>query len=142
MVNTGELQTHLLATSKGKNYHKMKQQSGKPLENPFIGYVFSEESGTIQSLHYVRYIITPAPCVPQPPPPPPPPPSLFERMISAILLEVILDNYTSLCPISSLDSGGFKTCRSTFAVVPFLDPGLHMRSRLLLSPPVLACSTM
>ena len=47
MVNTGELQTHLLATSKGKNYHKMKQQSGKPLENPFIGYVFSEESGTI-----------------------------------------------------------------------------------------------
>ena len=47
MVNTGELQTHLLATSKGKNYHKMKQQSGKPLENPFIGYVFSEESGTM-----------------------------------------------------------------------------------------------
>ena len=45
MVNTGELQTHLLATSKGKSYHKMRQQTGKPLENPFIGFVFSDESG-------------------------------------------------------------------------------------------------
>lgn len=46
VVNTSELQTHLLATSKGKNYHKMRQQAAKPLENPFIGYVFSDESGT------------------------------------------------------------------------------------------------
>ena len=45
LVNTGALQTHLLATTKGKDYHKAKQQSGKPLENPFIGYVFSENSG-------------------------------------------------------------------------------------------------
>ena len=45
MVNTGELQTHLLATNKGKNFHKMRQQLGKPLENPFIGFVFSDESG-------------------------------------------------------------------------------------------------
>ena len=29
----------------GKAYHKMKQQCGKPLENPFIGYVFSEDLG-------------------------------------------------------------------------------------------------
>ena len=56
MVNTSELQTHLLATSKGKMYHKMKQQSGKPLENPFIGYVFSEESGTyVLNLDLCRY---------------------------------------------------------------------------------------
>ena len=47
MVNTGELQTHLLATSKGKGYHKMRQQAAKPLENPFIGYVFSDESGPL-----------------------------------------------------------------------------------------------
>ena len=45
LVNTSELQTHVMATSKGKAYHKMRQQIGKPLENPFIGYVFSEESG-------------------------------------------------------------------------------------------------
>lgn len=56
-INTGELQTHLLATSKGKSYHKMKQQTSKPLENPFIGYVFSEESdsaaasGLVGGLH-------------------------------------------------------------------------------------------
>ena len=56
LVNTSELQTHLLATSKGKMYHKMKQQSGKPLENPFIGYVFSEESGTyVLNLDLCRY---------------------------------------------------------------------------------------
>ena len=56
LVNTSELQTHLLATSKGKMYHKMKQQSGKPLENPFIGYVFSEESGTyVLNLGLCRY---------------------------------------------------------------------------------------
>ncbi len=53
MVNTAELQTHLLATSKGKNYHKMRQQAAKPLENPFIGYVFSDESGTVGSLQPV-----------------------------------------------------------------------------------------
>ncbi|XP_019851255.1 PREDICTED: uncharacterized protein LOC109581518 [Amphimedon queenslandica] len=41
-VNTGALQTHLLATNKGKAYHKQRQQLGKPLENPFIGYVFSD----------------------------------------------------------------------------------------------------
>ena len=34
-----------MATSKGKAFHKMRQQLGKPLENPFIGFVFSEESG-------------------------------------------------------------------------------------------------
>lgn len=44
LVNTGALQTHLLATSKGKSYHKQRQQHGKPLENPFIGHVFSESS--------------------------------------------------------------------------------------------------
>ena len=45
LVNTSELQSHVLATSKGKAFHKMRQQLGKPLENPFIGYVFSEDSG-------------------------------------------------------------------------------------------------
>ena len=45
LVNTSELQSHVMATSKGKAFHKMRQQLGKPLENPFIGYVFSEESG-------------------------------------------------------------------------------------------------
>lgn len=45
LINTGELQTHLLATSKGKSFHKMRQQTGKPLENPFIGYVFSDDAG-------------------------------------------------------------------------------------------------
>lgn len=50
LVNTGELQTHLLATSKGKGFHKMRQQVGKPLENPFIGFVFSYESdGTLHT---------------------------------------------------------------------------------------------
>lgn len=44
LVNTGELQTHSLGTSKGKAFHKMRQHLGKPLENPFIGHVFSEES--------------------------------------------------------------------------------------------------
>lgn len=47
LVNTSELQSHVLATSKGKAYHKMRQQVGKPLENPFIGYVFSEDSGPL-----------------------------------------------------------------------------------------------
>ena len=45
LVNTSELQSHVMATSKGKAFHKMRQQLGKPLENPFIGYVFSEDSG-------------------------------------------------------------------------------------------------
>lgn len=45
LVNTSELKSHVMATSKGKAFHKMRQQLGKPLENPFIGYVFSEESG-------------------------------------------------------------------------------------------------
>jgi hypothetical protein len=47
LVNTGELQTHLLATSKGKSFHRMRQQTGKPLENPLIGFVFSDDSGII-----------------------------------------------------------------------------------------------
>lgn len=45
LVNTAELQTHLLATSKGKAFHRAKQLGGKPLENPFIGYVFTDDSG-------------------------------------------------------------------------------------------------
>lgn len=45
LVNTSELHSHILGTSKGKAFHKMRQQLGKPLENPFIGYVFSEDSG-------------------------------------------------------------------------------------------------
>ena len=49
LVNTSELQTHLLATGKGKNFHKMRHQAGKPLENPFIGFVFSDEAGEIWS---------------------------------------------------------------------------------------------
>ena len=47
LVNTGELQTHLVASSKGKGFHKMRQQVGKPLENPFIGFVFSDDSGKV-----------------------------------------------------------------------------------------------
>ena len=43
-MNTSALQTHLLATNKGKAYHKQRQQLGKPLENPFIGYVFSDNT--------------------------------------------------------------------------------------------------
>lgn len=43
LVNTRELQTHLAATAKGKMYHRLRQKTGKPLENPFIGYVFSEQ---------------------------------------------------------------------------------------------------
>eukprot|EP00731_Ephydatia_muelleri_P037237 Em0425g4a len=34
LVNTAELQTHLLATNKGKAFHRAKQMGGKPLENP------------------------------------------------------------------------------------------------------------
>lgn len=45
LVNTRELQTHLAATAKGKLYHRLRQKTGKPLENPFIGYVFSEQPG-------------------------------------------------------------------------------------------------
>lgn len=43
LVNTRELQTHLAATAKGKMFHRLRQKTGKPLENPFIGYVFSEQ---------------------------------------------------------------------------------------------------
>lgn len=49
LVNTRELQTHLAATAKGKMYHRLRQKTGKPLENPFIGYVFSEQPGEPQS---------------------------------------------------------------------------------------------
>lgn len=45
LVNTSELQTQILATSKGKSFHKLRQQANKPLENPFIGFVFSDEAG-------------------------------------------------------------------------------------------------
>ncbi len=45
LVNTGELATHTLGTGKGKSFHKMRQNLGKPLENPFIGHVFSEDTG-------------------------------------------------------------------------------------------------
>jgi len=45
LVNTRELQTHLAATAKGKMFHRLRQKTGKPLENPFIGYVFSEQPG-------------------------------------------------------------------------------------------------
>eukprot|EP00731_Ephydatia_muelleri_P035133 Em0099g5a len=36
LVNTAELQTHLLATNKGKAFHRAKQMGGKPLENPSL----------------------------------------------------------------------------------------------------------
>ena len=45
IINTSELQSHLLATTKGRNFHKMRQQVGKPLENPFVGFIFSDEAG-------------------------------------------------------------------------------------------------
>ena len=45
LVNTTELQSHFLATSKGRTFHKLRQQQAKPLENPFIGHVFTEEPG-------------------------------------------------------------------------------------------------
>ena len=45
LVNTTELQSHFLATSKGRSFHKLRQTQGKPLENPFIGHVFTEEPG-------------------------------------------------------------------------------------------------
>ena len=54
LVNTGALQTHLLATSKGKAYHKQRQHIGKPLENPFIGYVFSENNGIVLISSYFK----------------------------------------------------------------------------------------
>ena len=46
-----------MATSKGKAFHKMRQQLGKPLENPFIGFVFSEESGktTLEDFFCINY---------------------------------------------------------------------------------------
>ena len=47
LVNTSELQTHVLATGKGKSFHKLRQQASKPLENPFIGFVFSDEAGKV-----------------------------------------------------------------------------------------------
>ena len=50
LVNTRELQTHLAATAKGKMYHRLRQKTGKPLENPFIGYVFSEQPGELWSI--------------------------------------------------------------------------------------------
>lgn len=53
MVNTSELQTHACGTSKGKAFHKMRQQLGKPLENPFIGHVFSEDSGIILMIYNI-----------------------------------------------------------------------------------------
>jgi hypothetical protein len=43
LVNTTELQSHFLATSKGRTFHKLRQSQAKPLENPFIGHVFTEE---------------------------------------------------------------------------------------------------
>ncbi len=53
LVNTGELATHSLGTSKGKAYLKTRQQIGKPVENPFIGHVFSEDAGVgVLSLFY------------------------------------------------------------------------------------------
>ncbi len=45
LVNTGELATHSLGTSKGKDYLKTRQQVGKPVENPFIGHIFSQDTG-------------------------------------------------------------------------------------------------
>jgi hypothetical protein len=49
LINTNELQSHLIATNKGKNYQRARQKQGKPLENPFIGYVFSEEGEDLQA---------------------------------------------------------------------------------------------
>ena len=58
LVNTTELQSHFLATSKGRTFHKLRQQQAKPLENPFIGHVFTEEPGTFSKtinigIHYI-----------------------------------------------------------------------------------------
>lgn len=47
LINTNELQSHLIATQKGKNFHRMRQKQGKPLENPFIGFIFSEGAGKL-----------------------------------------------------------------------------------------------
>ena len=51
LVNTSALQTHLIATSKGKTYHKCRQQMSKPLENPFIGHVFSDNPGKARFIY-------------------------------------------------------------------------------------------
>ena len=58
LVNTRELQTHLAATAKGKMYHRLRQKTGKPLENPFIGYVFSEQPGNklLSILVIIKYV--------------------------------------------------------------------------------------
>ena len=49
LINTNELQSHLIATQKGKSFHRVRQKQGKPLENPFIGFIFSEGTG---KFHY------------------------------------------------------------------------------------------
>ena len=56
LVNTRELQTHLAATAKGKMFHRLRQKTGKPLENPFIGYVFSEQPGKVPVSVCVVYV--------------------------------------------------------------------------------------
>lgn len=48
LINTNELQSHFIATPKGKNFHRIRQKQGKPLENPFIGYIFSEGAGELK----------------------------------------------------------------------------------------------
>ena len=49
LINTNELQSHFIATPKGKNFHRIRQKQGKPLENPFIGYIFSEGAGELRA---------------------------------------------------------------------------------------------
>lgn len=59
LINTNELQSHLIATHKGKNFHRIKQKQGKPLENPFIGFIFSEGAGGFDcyELYLVRSFV-------------------------------------------------------------------------------------
>ena len=54
LINTNELQSHFIATPKGKNFHRIRQKQGKPLENPFIGYIFSEGAGEFKGFWHVR----------------------------------------------------------------------------------------
>ncbi|KAI6647936.1 hypothetical protein LOD99_8396 [Oopsacas minuta] len=46
LVNTKQIQTHLVSTHKGLSYHQSQVRAGKPLENPFMGYIFSENEST------------------------------------------------------------------------------------------------
>eukprot|EP00800_Vazella_pourtalesii_P016305 TRINITY_DN4659_c0_g1_i1.p1 TRINITY_DN4659_c0_g1~~TRINITY_DN4659_c0_g1_i1.p1 ORF type:complete len:337 (+),score=47.25 TRINITY_DN4659_c0_g1_i1:70-1080(+) len=49
LVNTKQIQTHLVSTHKGLSYHQSQVRAGKPLENPFMGYIFSENENSEKS---------------------------------------------------------------------------------------------